>query len=140
MKVVTTPGGTRWRIGRRWLPWEPRLRKVDETLDLADVPDGCMHLDLDDIFVGIGILLALVLFVLFVVPVLIALAELLLLALLVVAGVLVRVLLRRPWIVDAIRDGTGERHSWKVVGWRRSGELVEALTTQISSGQAPRGL
>lgn len=96
-----------------------------------------MHLDLDDLFIAVGVVIAVVLFVLFVVPVLLLIGELLLVAILLVLGVLVRVAFRRPWIVDAVRDRTGERYSWKVVGWRRSAEVIEMVSQQLASGRTP---
>jgi hypothetical protein len=137
MKRVVGPDGSRWRVGRRWVPWEPKLRKVHENLDVP-APEGCFVDALDEILVVIGAVIAIVVFVVFVLPVLLLLAELLLLALLVLLGVLMRIFLRRPWIVDAVRDATGQRHSWKVVGWRASGRLVERVTGQIATGQEPR--
>lgn len=127
-------------MGRRWLPWEPRLRKADETLDALDIPapDGCAFDALDDLFVGIAVVIAVVLFVLFVVPILVVIVELVLLAALVLLGVLVRVLLRRPWIVDARRMGTSLRHSWKVVGWRASGHKIREVAGGIATGREPR--
>lgn len=137
--VVQTPDGGRWRVGRRWVPWRFRLRKTKDAIDNLDLPlDGC--LPLDDIFIGIGIVIAVVVFVVFLLPIVIALIELTLLLLLVAAGVLVRVLLRRPWIVDVQRLDAHGGSSWKVVGWRRSGELVTALATQLQSGQPMTGL
>ena len=80
---------------------------------------------LEAFFVVVLAIVAIVLFVLFVVPVLIALVEVVLLLLLVLAGVAARVALRRPWIVDArVRGDVGVPLSWKVVGWRRSGEVI----------------
>ncbi|HEX9968506.1 MAG TPA: hypothetical protein VGB03_00080, partial [Acidimicrobiales bacterium] len=119
--TVTAPDGTRWRVGRRWTPWEPRLYKP------VDLPDpglldavGCID-ELPVLAVVVVAILAVVVVFFFVVPLLITLADLLVLAVLVVLGVLVRVVLRRPWIVDAVRADRTERLSWKVVGWHRSG-------------------
>ena len=67
------------------------------------------------------VLVLVLVFLIFVgIPFLIALGELLLLVL-TVAGVVGRVLFRRPWTVDAVNDA-GEHHTWELVGWRRSGE------------------
>lgn len=139
-RTVTAPDGTRWRVGRRWLPWEPRLREP------VDVPDpgaleavGCID-ELPAIAAAFVAVVAFVVFVVFVLPLFVALAELLLLGLLVVLGVVVRLVFRRPWIVDAVRADRGERLSWKVVGWRRSGEVVDAVAAQLSFGQEPTAL
>jgi hypothetical protein len=85
----------------------------------------------------IGIVLVLVVLVLFSV-VAIAL-ELLIVIAALVAGVFARVVLRRPWMVEARTDG--ERHAWPVVGWRASGARIDELEERLRSGaelDAPR--
>lgn len=137
---MQAPDGARWRVGRRWLPWKPRLRKPE------DLPvDGALEVFgfLDELPVVVAVIGAVVVvaFVLFVaIPLLLALAELVLLALLLGLGAFVRVVLRRPWIVDAVRVDRTERLSWKVVGWRRSGEVAAAVAQQLSTGQQPTAL
>ena len=132
--TVTAFDGREWRVGRRWVPWRLRWRgRVDGAKDLADGA-GCLADGLDGIVGAVLAAIALVLFVLFVLPVLIALVELTLLALLILAGVLVRIGLRRPWIVDANAVGSvGVPQSWKVVGWRRSNEVIQDIATQLQS-------
>ena len=132
---MTAFDGREWRVGRRWIPWRWRWRRpVDGVDDLADGA-GCLADGLDGILGAIALAIALVLFVLFVLPVLIALVELVLLALLVLLGVAVRILLRRPWIVDANPVGSvGLPRSWKVVGWRRSAEVIQEVATQLQAG------
>ncbi len=140
--VVTTPDGGRWRVGRRWIPWRFRLRKpksplddlggVDVPLELADAVGGP--------FVIVGVVIAVLVAALTAVPVLLAVVELTILAVLIAGGVVVRILLRRPWIVDVERLDLNDAGSWEVVGWRRSGELVAALAAQLGSGQPLTGL
>lgn len=132
--VVRGADGARWRVGRRWLPWRPRLRKP---LDL-DVP-----LDVGALFDGVpgvvGLLLAVVaaaVFVLFFLPLLLTVVELALVALLVMLGGMARVLLRRPWLVDAVRlDEPAAACTWKVVGWRAGGEHVAEVARRLQSGR-----
>ena len=57
--------------------------------------------------------------------------------LIVPALVLYRVALRRPWTVEASSEG--ERRRWKVVGWRRSGEVVEATALALERGDTAFG-
>ena len=140
--TVTAFDGREWRVGRRWVPWRWRMRRpVEGAGDLADGA-GCLAEGLDGILGAIAVAIAVVLFVLFVVPVLIALVELTILALLVLLGVAVRIVLRRPWIIDARPGGSvGLPLSWKVVGWRRSGEVIQEVAAQLSAGPnviAPR--
>jgi hypothetical protein len=67
-----------------------------------------------------------------VVPLLLALLDLLVLLLLLVLGVAARVLLRRPWTVEA-RTGD-EVRTWKVVGWQASGALVDDVAERLQAG------
>jgi hypothetical protein len=147
---VTAPDGTAWRVGRRWtsrsVRWPPRRRRERERdfgdgdgwLDF-DFPDLC---DVGDDFLG-GIALALAyLFLASVIvvvlwPVLAIGFEVTLLVLFLGSGVFGRVFLRRPWTVQAVRDGaTGPARTWKVVGWRRSGRHVMDVAGAIASGRA----
>lgn len=140
--VVETPDGGRWRVGRRWVPWRFRLRKPRSPLD--DLGGADLPLELAGTvggpFVIVGVVAAILLFALAAVPVLLAVVELTILAVLVAGGVVVRILLRRPWIVDVQRLDAYDGGSWEVVGWRRSGELATALATQLESGQPLTGL
>lgn len=68
-----------------------------------------------------------------------------------VLGVAARVLFRRPWVVEArsaeplppeTTDAWSSdapvpavrRHTWRVVGWRASGEQVEAVAKALAHG------
>src|SRR5689334_9207133 len=98
-RKVTAPDGTKWTLGRRWMPRRRRLGRVD-------VPDGGGADWMPDIGDDLGILGAIVLAIflviaaVFVVLVLfnvIAIAvELLILIVLFVAGIVSRVVFRRP--------------------------------------------
>jgi hypothetical protein len=54
-----------------------------------------------------------------------------------------RVVLRRPWTVEAVSNVPGyasryaEHWIWRVHGWRRSNELVETIRTATGSGNPP---
>jgi hypothetical protein len=135
-----------WHVRRRWAPrhlgrqtlWHrftDRFRRVRErTVDGVDAaPDGCI----DGIGEGIVAFLAIiaaVVFLIFVgIPLLVALGELLFLVLLIVAGIVGRVLFRRPWWVDAAAPG-GAHFEWSVVGWRRSGRAVQLVADRLAAG------
>ncbi len=143
MKVDTTAGV--WHVRRRWAPrhlgsqtiWARflhRSRKVRRrATELGDLPDpGCAP----DIAEGIVVFLVLVVVILFLIfigiPFLVALGELLLIVLLALAGIVGRVLFRRPWIIDAV-NGNGEHHSWPVVGWRASGAARRFIADRIAT-------
>ena len=77
--------------------------------------------------------------VLFVVPALIFLLELLLVVAIVAMGVAGRVLLGRPWTVEARARVAGDAVEWKVRGWRASGELLESVAAQLEATGKPTG-
>ena len=135
-KVVTAPDGTRWRVGRRWVPWRLRRRAWDLT-ELPELPVADVTL-IDELFGGVvAVVVALigaVLFVLFVIPFLIAVLEAVLLLLVLVLGVVARVVLRRPWIVQAVQVGHHGRLAWKAGGWRRSGEVADVIARRLQAG------
>lgn len=133
-RTVSSPDGNRWYVRRVWLPWRPKwrgrrkkpeLRVNDRVEDAA----GCLF-DWDVLLVIVALLVA----VFFAWPLLLALAELAVLGLLALLGVLARVILRRPWIVEATPATGPGRWRWKVVGWRRSGEVVELVAAQLGTG------
>lgn len=143
MPVVASPDGRRWTVRRRWLPrhaslarrWIDRRRRrrpSDERVrwwDVLDVP-----FDVGDVFFGIALVVALVLLVLWGLPALLALVDLLLLLVLFVGGVVARVLLRRPWTVEATADD-GERRERQVVGWRRAGVAADTWADELGHGR-----
>jgi hypothetical protein len=51
--------------------------------------------------------------------------------------VLAAVLVRRPWLVEAKRQGLDDapRRVWRVVGWRRSGRCAYGVAQAIKRGQ-----
>jgi hypothetical protein len=54
------------------------------------------------------------------------------LLLLALAGVVGRLLFRRPWIVDAM-DPAGAHHEWPVVGWRASGVARRFIADRLAA-------
>ena len=147
--VVETAQGT-WHVRRRWAPrhlgrhtlwarFTDRMRRVRRrTTDLGDVPDpGCGG----DVGEGIVVFLVLIVVVVFLVlvgiPFLIALGELLLLLVLVVAGLVGKLVFRRPWTIDAAGP-EGAHHEWDVVGWRPSRAARAFVAERLAAtGQVP---
>ena len=71
-----------------------------------------------------------------VIPLLVAVFDVALVLVAAIAGVLVRIALRRPWTVEArASDGTTQR--WRVVGWRASGRRRAEIAEQLAAGVAP---
>ena len=163
-RTVTTPTGARWRVWRVWAPrlggetlWARLRRRTRLGSSLArgageasDYP-GCLLEALTDGFWFFVLLLAVGVLVLVGVPLVLALVDVMVLALLTVLGIAVRVLFRRPWVVEArstepLPPETTDawpsdapvlavrRHTWRVVGWRASGEQVEAVANALAHG------
>jgi hypothetical protein len=127
MRVRDLDGRT-WRVGRRWLPWRRRIRDAPD----ADMTGIAEHGDdLPSFFVLLLIGLA----ASFIVPILLLVIgivlELALLFVLFPVVVLIRVTLRRPWVVQVIGpDGKVSRVE-KVVGWRESGDRIASLAIEL---------
>lgn len=142
-RAVRTPSGEEWRVGRRWIGRRmPRWRRVkmgaiheEEAANVLSIPDFG---GIDDLGAAILILAAVVVVAIVVVPLLLFGIELIVLGLLVAVGVVGRTLLGRPWVVQAVpaADGT-DPLTWRVVGWRRSGRLIEEVATSLEAGFDP---
>jgi hypothetical protein len=142
---VTTSEGT-WHVRRRWAPrrlgaqtvWARFLdrtrRARRRTTELGDVADpGCLP-DITDGIVAFLVVLALILFFVFIgLPLLIALGELVLILVLALIGVIGRVLFRRPWTIDAVSP-SGVLTQWSVVGWRASAAARRFVAQRIATG------
>lgn len=139
------PGGQRWRVRVLWLPrhralarrfggWRRDRRKgrgLDSPLDA--VPDGG-----DDVLFAVAVVVAVVLAVgLFwwvLLPLLLLVVDVLVVVVLLVAGVAARVLLRRPWSVEAARQD-GHVVTRSIVGWRAALRERDDLAAAIVHGQ-----
>lgn len=146
MQVDTAAGV--WKVHRRWAPrhlgsqtiWARflhRSRKVRRrTIDVADRADpGCSVDFAEGIVVFIFAVVLIAFLVLFGIPFLFALGELVLILVLAFAGVLGRVLFRRPWTIDAVSP-TGMHYDWSVVGWKPSGLAVQFVADRIANTEA----
>lgn len=105
------------------MPWA-----IDSPLGVADDALGCL--------VGAVLgMLTIVLFFVVILPLVLAVVELVVLVVAFVLGVAARFVFRRPWIVQTSRVGHPGRVAWKVVGWRRSGEVVDELARRLQAGR-----
>lgn len=145
-------GGVAWTVRRRWLPrYEGRglrdrlrqrkaraaRRRDSDRIRWFDVFDlGFVDDSLAGFVVSVLAIAALLLLAVFGMPFLLALVDVVLVAVVAVLGVVGRVVLRRPWTVEAV-SATGGRHQVRVVGWRRAGEAVESLAQDIRHGRQP---
>jgi hypothetical protein len=138
LKTAVAPDSTVWRVRRRWLPrhesfvhrWIDRRRRSDGD-GSRWWPLDVLELEATFWLLLIGLVVGTLVF--FGIPLVLAVVDAVLLLILVVGGVVARVLLRRPWTVEA---ESGDRViTRQVVGWKRSGEEVEVLVRQATHGQ-----
>lgn len=90
----------------------------------------------EEFFLGLMIVVGIVVFVIVGWPLLVLLVDFAWLAFAVVVGVLGRVIFRRPWRVEAVRDD-GVRHSWDVVGFRKAGRQRDTVARALAAGVPP---
>lgn len=141
---MIAPDGAEWHVGRRWLTSRPRL---DRPRGREIASESLSNLgDIGNVDLGGGLLVATaaLAFVLILIPVLFFGVELIILGTLLAAGVIARTLLRQPWVVEATSIDPltpGRRLEWRVRGWRKSGELIDQVASDLSAGREPdRGL
>jgi hypothetical protein len=132
------PDGDRWLVRRRWLDRPlPDLRRRfrsrrDENLE-DGVVEGLSFGDWADGWPAIAITVAILLIVFVLLPLLGVALELIVLIFILCSGVVGRLFLGRPWIVEAIPgDGKGQSVAFPVKGWRRSGKAAADLAQQIA--------
>jgi hypothetical protein len=143
-RVVRTPAGVEWGVGRRWISRRlPRWRKVrvgkpregDVAEAVLTIPDPG---GLDDIGAAILVFVALVVVVFVVVPLLLFGVELIILGLVLAASIAGRTLLGRPWIIQAGPvDGDAQVMAWKVRGLRRSARVIGEVAVALEAGLDP---
>jgi hypothetical protein len=134
-RKVTAPDGRRWTLGRHWLPRRKRFKKADLTDTGPDFPgiDGLDDLGIFGFIIAailaviVAIFLALLLFNV------IALAiELLIVIVVGLAGLVGRVVFRRPWVVFA-RSGDA-RLEYRVVGYFNSRRTLQDVASRLAIG------
>jgi hypothetical protein len=143
-KRVRAPDGTVWTIRRRWAPrprWR-RLVRLPKWTRQASPPkrdrfrwlDALELLDLAELAFWLIVIAVVLSFMIFVgIPLIVFLFEsLLIVPVGLVAGVIGRVLFRRPWTIEAVRTASGERRiAWNVVGWRASSVAADRMASAI---------
>lgn len=147
---VRAPDGRSWRVRRRWVPrlgdetvWgrvRRRFRQVVRRVgDAADAEPGCLEIFGDGILIGLAVVAFLLIALFVVIPLLIAIVDLAILLLLALLGIAARVLLGRPWQVQAVADD-GTRLEWRIVGWQASADLVvQVEQCLVGGGPLPAG-
>lgn len=144
---VTDPSGVEWLVRVEWAPrhralvrhfgaWR-RGRKKEDGSRWDWIPDWFPSFPGDDIlgpiFVALFVLVASALLLWWVVlPLLFLLIDALVLLALFVLGLGVRILLRRPWTVQA---SAGEQvRSVQIAGWRRALRARDGIAAGLKSG------
>jgi len=74
------------------------------------------------------------LLIFFVLPALLFVLQLLIFFALLFLTVFLRVVLHRPWIVEAFRVDGRDRKEWAVMGWWRSRRVIDEVAQGISLG------
>lgn len=140
-REVTDPDGARWRVGRVWFTRRTKWRGSAEGaleatggLEWAELFIGVPGIGMAIVIAIVGVIAALIA-VVFVLPAVLLIVEILFIVTVAALSLFGRVLLRRPWLVRA-RQINGDREVIrKVVGFRASGEAVDALAERIRQGQ-----
>ena len=147
--AVRARDGRTWVVRRRWVPrlghesiWSRFHRRFRSTIrrvgDAADADPGCLEVIGEGVVVALALVVAIAVLVFIVVPFVVAMIDIVLVVLLAALGLAGRVVLRRPWTVEA-RDDQGRHLTWRVVGWRASGQHVHTVEEMLASGIVPPG-
>jgi len=146
-RTVQCEDGRTWVVRRRWLPglgprtaWErARRRSRGSTEGARTAGDWSLFSALliqDGAVLLRWLVIAVVAVVLLFMTTFLLVVELAILASLVAVGVGSRLLLRRPWTVEAVAS-TGDRLTWDVVGWRASGARRDEIAEMLRAGITP---
>jgi hypothetical protein len=160
--TATTPDGTAWTVRVVWQPrwkalarrfggWRRKRRDSSSLLDGVDVPTGggggghhggggVLDSLFDDIVIAIVVIIGLVvagaLFWWVLLPLLLLALDAIVVVVLLALAIPARVLLRRPWTVEAVRRaaGGGEWFATEVVGWREALRTRDEIADKIRLG------
>ncbi|HKG01658.1 MAG TPA: hypothetical protein VKB03_00640 [Conexibacter sp.] len=152
-RIVTAPDGERWLVGRRWLnrpaprPWT-NWRRSRKRTDGGEPSGGWLPdaaLSGVDSLGGLGLVIGAIVVIFLLVFVLLPLIgvafELALLIGFVMSGLFGRVVLRRPWTIEAVSlERPDRRSAFNVTGWRRSRRSLAALGSAIETTGLPSAL
>jgi hypothetical protein len=144
--IVKSPDGRRWRVRRRWVDRPvPSLRewfrRGRREVDGEDVVDGLFVADGFDGLGAIGAAIAIGVLILVLLPVLGVALELVALLLVLTYGLFARIVLRRPWIVEACDvEDEEDRVAFAIKGWRASSVALRELRTAIAAAGPPERL
>lgn len=137
---VVAPNGVEWEVGRRWPA--PRFgwtwkRRGDIAQPLSTLGQGLGSSDLREGMVVVVLALASALVI---IPLVFFGVELIILGLVLAAGLVSRVVLRKPWVIEARSSDpltSGRRLEWHVTGWLRSSRLIDQVVSDLAAGREP---
>jgi hypothetical protein len=146
---VTTPNGVEWKVRRRWIPHREgkgiverfrtsRQRRKENgggAEALADL--GGVDFGFEGLALAVGLIALILLLLLFGWPLVLIGVDLIWLLGAGTLGLLGRLVLGRPWRVEAV--STVERRTWHVQGFRSAGLSRDDLAAQLSAGINPAG-
>ena len=144
---MAAPDGRVWVVRRRWTPrlsgetagerFQGRLSVVAGNLRGGSPLHPWFGIFRYGCLAPVGLVLIVTLVVVFVLaPLVVAIAELLVVLVLGASALVARVVFRRPWAVEAVADD-GEILSWRVVGWRASRAKVGDTADHLATGLRP---
>jgi hypothetical protein len=146
-QTVRASDGRTWVVRRRWTPrigqgsirdkLGRRFKRSAKHSEKAGDYSMFSAILVDDFAVVVRwIVIVVVATLLIVLAAFAAVVEIVLLVLLLLIGIGSRVLLDRPWIIEAVPDD-GERLSWRQTGWRASADRRDQIATLLESGITP---
>jgi hypothetical protein len=146
-RTVRAPDGRSWVVRRRWMPrvgagtaWSRLNRRSRRSTKHAETVGDVSLFSafvVDDFAVVVRwVVIVVVATLLIVVSAFAAVVEIALLAILLLIGILTRILLDRPWTIEATPD-EGEALKWQATGWRASTERLDQIATLLESGITP---
>jgi len=146
--LITSPDGERWRVRRRWsdrpMPniWRRMERSADELEDSGVAPRfGELGWYAGDGWAGVMVAFAAIVLFVILIPVLGVALELIVLFIVLWSGLVGRLLLGHPWVVEARNLDDGERSAaYAVKGFRSAGHAVRELSAAIAAGGPPERL
>ena len=143
-RYVVTPDHVEWRVGRRWasrrFDWSWRRHGRIASDSLVEAGGGLPDVGGVDSVPGLLLAAAAVAALLVVIPLLFFGVELIVFGVLAAGGLTARVVSRSPWVVEATSYdplASDRQLEWRVRGWRRSGELIEQVASDLAAGREP---
>jgi hypothetical protein len=142
--TAISPDGDRWQVRRRWLDRPaPKIRRsmgeAKEGTALESSFEAFSGAAAESIPLAIGAAIVVALLVFFLLPLIGIALELAILIALLSSGLVGRLLLRRPWTIEAVNlDRPQQSVAFAVKGWRRSRRALDELTTTIPASGPPR--